>query len=77
MDVCPKCHNRLIYGMNCCTGQRILNEPPTPGLADLFTFTSCTVCGPQDGSHDPWKHGLMLRLQELEKEVADLKSKVK
>ena len=21
MDVCPKCHNKIVIGMNCCTGR--------------------------------------------------------
>lgn len=76
MDVCPKCHNQIVYGMNCCTGKRVLNiqGPPEPDLSPRVTLT-CTVCGSYGWDHDQWKHNMADRVEALEKEVAALKQK--
>ena len=45
MDVCPKCHNQIIIGMNCCTGRPTLptiEREPSPLL-----FLGCGVICPK------------------------------
>jgi hypothetical protein len=69
MNVCPKCHNQIVYGMNCCTGRRVLNimppDPLSPGLPK-----PCGICGTTGWDHDQWKHDIQARVEKLEKEAA-------
>lgn len=73
MDVCPKCHNQIVYGMNCCTGQRTLNDirETERGFSIVMSCTSCGASG--DQPHDPWRHQISERLLALENEVSDQK----
>ena len=75
MDVCPKCHNTIVYGMNCCTGKRVVNiqEPVEPPIQSIY----CRLCGMFGDVHDYWKDAAMTRIKELEKEIADLKKTLK
>lgn len=86
MDVCPKCHNVIVYGMNCCTGKRTLNIAPdhtlsampsilvtaAPEPPEARVLMACEICGFTQG-HDEWKHQVIERIDSLEKEIATLK----
>jgi len=85
MDVCPKCHNAIVYGMNCCTGKRTLNIAPEPTLTAVPSIlvtaepepqilTVCGICGSTDG-HDSWKHQVIERIDALEKTVAEMRGR--
>lgn len=74
MNVCPKCHNTIVYGMNCCTGKRVLNIQEPPPL-DFAALLPCRLCGGFGVNHDTWKHDALSRIDDLEKEVAALKQR--
>lgn len=85
MDVCPKCHNAIVYGMNCCTGKRTLNIAPEHTLSAMPSILvtvepeaqvpmACEICGFAQG-HDEWKHEVIERIDSLEKIVAELRAR--